>query len=715
MIVGRNDPCPCGSGKKYKKCCMTKQTVVEMGQARVQKFFQRKFQLIQRMKEDILSNIPFQTYVTLRKQFSQHIHSSYAEILFEHWLLFFYKDENGLRGIEAYNQYFAHKLDPALRELAQKWEHLVPKLIQQVDYDHEGVFVQDLFSNEIYHMPYCETMREWEPWAGTFCFLEEFDGQYYMNGIAVYVSPTELANVKTMIETLLIQTDSDYETVAMSYYPQILGELLKENDRPFLKGERKTLKETELHFQVTEMGLVVRTFNQMPTFRLNEYEHGYGKGSIIKKKYFYRDNTLVGTVVMEEVEGFVEFGPDQLKYRSTNETSIQRMKQWMSTIPGVILKDEKVESITIPASAEAKVYSFLLPEGAKPEFGMIAQFGLALLELDVPLPLFGGLSPKEMSKQGRYGELERWLQEQEYNNYKMMKYRLGSVEITADFNTIRKELGLPISPFVTMREERKSEIEEVIIKEVSQTKELYNSLEEIGIPFQEENEFYIPAIVEFFNEKARGKSENTYYKYRMGLQTLSAWLNERSDISWKNIKKQDWLEFISFYYLDFNYDATINQVNNFFSVIKGFTKWLDQNYKTNHSDVVKELIMELEIPIKRSIAVLDCLSSFHERKYGHSYREIFRSVGYDSMSNEAIEDYFLIKKIAQTQITIESLTHKSQHKVNNLFRDMKKLEEGMIIDGIIGHNGGWKLIKIIRVFPNEALPFIKKNIREMCS
>jgi len=23
--VGRNDPCPCGSGKKYKKCCMVKE------------------------------------------------------------------------------------------------------------------------------------------------------------------------------------------------------------------------------------------------------------------------------------------------------------------------------------------------------------------------------------------------------------------------------------------------------------------------------------------------------------------------------------------------------------------------------------------------------------------------------------------------------------------------------------------------------------------
>jgi hypothetical protein len=24
--IGRNDPCPCGSGKKYKQCCMLKST-----------------------------------------------------------------------------------------------------------------------------------------------------------------------------------------------------------------------------------------------------------------------------------------------------------------------------------------------------------------------------------------------------------------------------------------------------------------------------------------------------------------------------------------------------------------------------------------------------------------------------------------------------------------------------------------------------------------
>jgi len=26
--IGRNDPCPCGSGKKYKKCCLEKQDII---------------------------------------------------------------------------------------------------------------------------------------------------------------------------------------------------------------------------------------------------------------------------------------------------------------------------------------------------------------------------------------------------------------------------------------------------------------------------------------------------------------------------------------------------------------------------------------------------------------------------------------------------------------------------------------------------------------
>jgi len=33
--VGRNEPCPCGSGKKYKKCCMPKETALDLNEYRI--------------------------------------------------------------------------------------------------------------------------------------------------------------------------------------------------------------------------------------------------------------------------------------------------------------------------------------------------------------------------------------------------------------------------------------------------------------------------------------------------------------------------------------------------------------------------------------------------------------------------------------------------------------------------------------------------------
>ena len=35
MKVGRNDPCPCGSGKKYKKCCLEREKISDLGYRRL--------------------------------------------------------------------------------------------------------------------------------------------------------------------------------------------------------------------------------------------------------------------------------------------------------------------------------------------------------------------------------------------------------------------------------------------------------------------------------------------------------------------------------------------------------------------------------------------------------------------------------------------------------------------------------------------------------
>ncbi|ABW68001.1 type I methionyl aminopeptidase [Desulfosudis oleivorans] len=50
VTVGRNDPCPCGSGKKYKKCCMGRETTPQSSLARA---YREKYGICIKQAEDI--------------------------------------------------------------------------------------------------------------------------------------------------------------------------------------------------------------------------------------------------------------------------------------------------------------------------------------------------------------------------------------------------------------------------------------------------------------------------------------------------------------------------------------------------------------------------------------------------------------------------------------------------------------------------------------
>ncbi|OQX65822.1 MAG: type I methionyl aminopeptidase [Desulfococcus sp. 4484_242] len=51
LKVRRNDPCPCGSGLKYKKCCMNRETILDAGQNR--DLYCRKYNIRLKDEKDI--------------------------------------------------------------------------------------------------------------------------------------------------------------------------------------------------------------------------------------------------------------------------------------------------------------------------------------------------------------------------------------------------------------------------------------------------------------------------------------------------------------------------------------------------------------------------------------------------------------------------------------------------------------------------------------
>ena len=67
MEVGRNDLCPCGSGKKYKKCCMKKEKVVEIGQLKLNRFFQLKMQLVENMTNEMATSFSYKERMEIKE------------------------------------------------------------------------------------------------------------------------------------------------------------------------------------------------------------------------------------------------------------------------------------------------------------------------------------------------------------------------------------------------------------------------------------------------------------------------------------------------------------------------------------------------------------------------------------------------------------------------------------------------------------------------
>lgn len=100
-MAGRNDPCPCGSGKKYKQCCLRKQSEDQVLQVKERHFFERKFKLT----GDLYSFLA-------QKQGGEWTFDHQKILPFDHsleyfrdgagnmWAYFFRVYDNGLRGID---------------------------------------------------------------------------------------------------------------------------------------------------------------------------------------------------------------------------------------------------------------------------------------------------------------------------------------------------------------------------------------------------------------------------------------------------------------------------------------------------------------------------------------------------------------------------------------------------------------------------------------
>ncbi|MGM0834767.1 MAG: SEC-C metal-binding domain-containing protein [Bacillota bacterium] len=240
MEISRNQACPCGSGKKYKKCCMVREHVVDIHRLQVQRFYERKHLLTTMLTEFVWGNMNYSDHKGVQTIFEKRTGLSLKEnvnsMMFQFYSLFMHRYENNLRGIEWFCKAQGSQLEPALRAYAKSWTSLVFRLVHVIEITKDNILFEDMFTKNTYSVP---NIKENVPpsidkFDGTIGLLEKNNEKYYFNGVRVFVGAQSVARAKGKIESLMKEERMTYEEVMMAYSPEVLAEMLnKENQNPY--------------------------------------------------------------------------------------------------------------------------------------------------------------------------------------------------------------------------------------------------------------------------------------------------------------------------------------------------------------------------------------------------------------------------------------------------------------------------------------------------
>ncbi|HJV45073.1 MAG TPA: SEC-C metal-binding domain-containing protein [Bacillota bacterium] len=224
MTMGRNDFCPCGSGKKYKKCCLKKESITNISQLPADQFFQLKYQLTIKMLRFLDGNLPAWERLQAISQFKKVQQKETSPKIKEYnnhfWLCYFYTFKNGLRGVEWFDRK-ANNLSIIEKELLARWVQMRPRLLQATKMETSGITVTDLITKEEFFLPYCESLNRAWPWGISVTMIEPFGEAYCVHGVTSFKSPSLGHELTKIIYQKMDNTGQNYPDVMLNSFLEL--------------------------------------------------------------------------------------------------------------------------------------------------------------------------------------------------------------------------------------------------------------------------------------------------------------------------------------------------------------------------------------------------------------------------------------------------------------------------------------------------------------
>lgn len=578
---------------------MNKDQVVELEMFIEEKFYKQKEALVGKLNEFLLAYLTMNIYAPLEAEFNRrtgHIFEKNSKGFFLFWLHFFYRYDNGLRGIEWFLAEEGNRLTSEERKMTERWAKMKPQLLQVVDQTEKIVTVIDCYTKQSFQLPKSKgNIQDVLPWVSTIGLLEQVNDSHYFNGIRALVSPKALTKVKQLIENLTAENKMDYEQVMVEYYPEILA-AFHSND---LEKNHNDKEVTLYHYKydLLDKLSVENYFENDPDFVVEQSKTDKKRFIWLSDTSVYTDNQVNGEVVVARVNATIEIKEDTLSYSSYDSDITEKFLHKLNTVEeSVKLLDQRNEKKILPDNFEMQQLVANPGKGVPDYFSVYAQT-MILIKPDEPLPEYNNQSLRELAQNDK-DTAENWFRNMEYEVNNVVEEHFGNVDISPDFNTPRKELGLPLSPFVTGGSERVSRMirvdmpssqnERISLKKDSPAYDI------LGFTDRMVTAFYAEDIIAFYEDKTAGKAKATERKYRNTIRDIIDVLEIRGVTSWEQCDLKFFERLITEDIVRMYTYITKSYIKAILATIKSLAKWLAEHKKVMLEKEIDQLVKQYE-------------------------------------------------------------------------------------------------------------------------
>ncbi len=212
-MIGRNDPCYCGSGKKYKKCCLHKEE-----QTREVSFHQEG--LIKYALENYQQDLAARTSKYVKKYpVAKEQEQTYANIAVC-WEIFCSEIKDNKTPVELYVEKVKNSVKPEVAEILAGWTTATPSLYKVLEQKTGFIFtVQDIWTGAVYDVTInaAEKPKTESALLGTLV-SNGINHEFYVGYVEMPM--TELPPLKAAIEK--IQPQNDPKETFKSEFPAVL-------------------------------------------------------------------------------------------------------------------------------------------------------------------------------------------------------------------------------------------------------------------------------------------------------------------------------------------------------------------------------------------------------------------------------------------------------------------------------------------------------------